>query len=383
MFAVLIFLISGVDIYLFLEYKDLIIENMDISFYVIIGELIVILFAYFQIIFVPLKELSGKIALFLTGSESGKIKKRIFNNDIKFITSFLEKILELIKNFKEELLSGRELKGEVQLAAEVQKHVLKEKVIKIPSLEYVAKTKSATEVGGDSYDIIQSGNNYYIYIGDATGHGVAAGFIMMMTNALISAFSKAISNSAQILANTNEILKPRIKPNTLMTLLMLRWNEQDRKMYMAGAGHENLIVYKASSQKAFKVQSGGIALGMTKDISKILKELQISIEPGDILVMYTDGITEARNSSKESSEQNLVMMFGVEKIMEATENAGIKSAQGVFNSITSELSRFMGYNHKQFDDITLIVIKYKESSEDSLDLGHDVSKEFLAEWNWQ
>lgn len=383
MFAVLIFLISWVDIYLFLEYKDLIIENMDISFYVIIWELIVILFAYFQIIFVPLKELSGKIALFLTWSESWKIKKRIFNNDIKFITSFLEKILELIKNFKEELLSWRELKWEVQLAAEVQKHVLKEKVIKIPSLEYVAKTKSATEVWWDSYDIIQSGNNYYIYIWDATGHWVAAGFIMMMTNALISAFSKAISNSAQILANTNEILKPRIKPNTLMTLLMLRWNEQDRKMYMAWAGHENLIVYKASSQKAFKVQSGWIALGMTKDISKILKELQISIEPWDILVMYTDGITEARNSSKESSEQNLVMMFGVEKIMEATENAWIKSAQWVFNSITSELSRFMWYNHKQFDDITLIVIKYKESSEDSLDLWHDVSKEFLAEWNWQ
>jgi len=55
---------------------------------------------------------------------------------------------------------------------------------------------------------------------------------MMMTNALVSAFSKAIANSAQILANTNEILKPRIKSNTLMTLLMLRWNEQDKKLYM-------------------------------------------------------------------------------------------------------------------------------------------------------
>jgi sigma-B regulation protein RsbU (phosphoserine phosphatase) len=177
---------------------------------------------------------------------------------------------------------------------------------------------------------------------------------MMIVNALISAFSKAFESGAPIIANTNEVLKPRVVSNMLMTLLLVRWNERDRKMYMTGAGHEYLIVYKKNAKKAFKVKSGGIALGMTKDISKVVKELQIDIEPGDIIVLYTDGITEARSSTSDN-----LNMLGIDRLTETVENASCKTAQGVFNHITIELSKFMGYNHRQFDDITLIVMHYK------------------------
>ncbi len=78
---------------------------------------------------------------------------------------------------------------------------------------------------------------------------------MMIVNALISGFSKIVENAADILARTNEIVKPRVKSNMLMTLLMIRWNEREKKMYMTGAGHEYLIVYKASQKRAFKIKS--------------------------------------------------------------------------------------------------------------------------------
>ncbi len=177
------------------------------------------------------------------------------NPDVRFVINFFNKSLEILKNFKEEFKAGRILKSEVEFASEIQRHVLKKPTIVVPSLDIVTDTKSATEVGGDSYDIIQQGDNYYIYIGDVTGHGVAAGFVMMVVNALISGFSKIVENSADILARTNEIVKPRVKSNMLMTLLMIRWNERDKKMYMTGAGHEYLIVYKASQKKAFKLKS--------------------------------------------------------------------------------------------------------------------------------
>lgn len=177
---------------------------------------------------------------------------------------------------------------------------------------------------------------------------------MMIVNALISAFSKVLISGAEILADTNEILKPRVVSNMLMTLLLVRWNEKDRKMYMTGAGHEYLIVYKKNQKKAFKVKSGGIALGMTKNISKAVKEMQIDIEQGDIIVLYTDGITEARHSAAQNST-----MFGIDRLVETVEATPLKTAQGVFNHITIELSKFMGYNHRQFDDITLIVMHYK------------------------
>lgn len=102
---------------------------------------------------------------------------------------------------------------------------------------------------------------------------------MMMVNALISAFSSKSVNGAEILASTNAILKPRIKQNMMMTAVMLRWDSVNKKMYYTGAGHEFILVYKARERQIYKVKTGGLAIGMMKNISKVLKEQQISFEP--------------------------------------------------------------------------------------------------------
>jgi serine phosphatase RsbU (regulator of sigma subunit) len=327
----------------------------------------------------PIRSLKKEIAFFLTGSKQwGTLTVGNMNPDVRFVINFFNKSLEILKNFKEEFKAGRMLKSEVEFASEIQRHVLKKRTVVIPSIDIVADTKSATEVGGDSYDIIEQGDNYYIYIGDVTGHGVAAGFVMMIVNALISGFSKIVEDSADILAKTNDIVKPRVKSNMLMTLLMIRWNEWEKKMYMTGAGHEYLIVYKASQKKAFKIKSGGIALGMTKNISKILKETQIAVERDDIIVLYTDGITEARNGKNESD-----MMLGIDRLVNIIENTPIKTAQGVFNNITIELSKFMGYGHRQFDDITLIAMHYKGDRIIENNISPEISSQFITEWNWR
>lgn len=325
----------------------------------------------------PIRTLRTEIAHFLAGVQSPKkLDTNSQNQDISYVGNFFHRSLEILKNFKEEFQSGRVLRSEVELASDIQKHVLKKTHPEISSLEIISDTKSATEVGGDSYDIINQGDNSYIYIGDVTGHGVASGFVMMMVNALISGFSKMVENSAEILARTNEILKPRVKSNMLMTLLMIRWNEKEKKLYMTGSGHEYLLIYKQQQNKVYAVKSGGIALGMTRDISKILKEIHIAFEPGDCLVMYTDGITESRNGNKESD-----LMFGIERLVKLIADAPVKTATGIFKHITIELSRFMGYNHRQFDDITLIVIRYKDHHKSPPETRH-IAKENITEWNW-
>lgn len=211
-------------------------SQLAVFFGVAILELIV-LYAYLKQRYMePIRTLRTEIAHFLAGAPSPKrLDTSAQTADISYVGSFFHRSLEILKTFKEEFQSGRVLRSEVEFAAEIQRHVLKKTHPIIPSLEIVADTKSATEVGGDSYDIVHQGDNLYIYIGDVTGHGVASGFVMMMVNALISGFSKMIENSADILARTNEILKPRVKSNMLMTMLMVRWNERDKKLYMTGA----------------------------------------------------------------------------------------------------------------------------------------------------
>ncbi len=356
------------------------IKEIDFIWPTLFGvELIAFYVFIYSALLSPIIQLKKEIALFLAWEK--KWQKMTINSSnpiMQTVLNFFNKSLEILKNFKEELRSWKELKSEVQLASEIQKNTLTKNLPCIWSIDIVANTKSATEVGWDSYDVIKQGDNYYIYLWDVTWHWVASWFVMMMVNALVSWFSKKLISSAEILAHTNEILKPRVPSNMLMTLLMVRWNELEKKLFMTWAGHEYLLVYKKSQQKAFKIKSWGVALWMTKNISNIVKESQIWIEEWDIIIMYTDWITEARNTNKEDW-----MMYGVDKLIETIEKAPYKTAQWVFNNITIELSKWMWYNHKQFDDITLITMHYKWDGKIEENANPIIPKENITEWYWQ
>lgn len=357
-------------------YALLITENKDLLVAIFALQTFVYALLTWVVLISPIRNLRKQVAYFIAGVRSTGLPPPRGYPDLTYIIGFFNRSFEILWNFKEEFKAGRILRSEVELAADIQRHVLKKTDIRAGSLDIVANTKSATEVGGDSYDIIERGDNQYVYLGDVTGHGVASGFVMMVVNALISGFSKMAVSGAEILANTNEILKPRVKSNMLMTCLMVRWNEVEKKLYMTGAGHEYLIIYKKSRNAVFKLKTGGLALGMTRDISKIVKESQISFDPGDVIIMYTDGITEARSGKKESDP-----MFGIDRLVNIVAASSDKSARGIFNHITVELSRFMGYSHRQFDDITLIAAQFRENDEESK-ARKDIPPEMITEWNW-
>lgn len=312
--------------------------------------------------------------------------KQSKNKDVNYIITFFVKTLDTLKNIKDEFFHGKEIKGEVSIWKEIQWKMLDKKLLEIPSLNVVAKSRPAWEIGWDSYDIIQQWDNYYIYVWDATGHWVWAGFIMIMVNSLISAFTKVFVSGAQILAHTNQILKPRVKANLLMSLLLVRWNEKDKKLYMSWAGHEYLMIFKHKSQKCFRVKSWWVALGMIKNIHKLIKEQQIQFEPKDIIVLYSDGITEAIDRPSKDWKETMFWEDNLQRVIEEAPNVkwqSNKSARTVFNHITIELSRYMWYKHAQFDDITLTTIEYKsEEYDENLDVSLEIPDSFITEWKW-
>jgi serine phosphatase RsbU (regulator of sigma subunit) len=169
----------------------------------------------------------------MTGmQDDASITPNAWSQGMNYVINFFIKSLQILKVFKVELREGRKLKSEIEIASEIQKRVLEKEETIVPSLEIAMATASATDVGGDSFDIITGKDgNYYIYVGDVTGHGVPSGLVMMMVNALISAVSLNEANGAKILAAVNAILKPRVKQNMMMSCLMLRWDETNKKMY--------------------------------------------------------------------------------------------------------------------------------------------------------
>jgi len=312
--------------------------------------------------------------------------KKTMNPHLNYALEFFARTLNTLKNIKSEFIHGKEIKWEVELGKEIQWKMLTKKLIEVPGLDVIVKSKPAWEIGWDSYDIIKEWENYYIYVWDATGHWVWAWFIMIMVNALISWFTKVFTSWANILAKTNEILKPRVKANLLMSLLLVRWDEKEKRIFMTWAWHEYLMIYKHKQQKTFKIKSGWVALWMIKDISKLLKEQEIKFEENDIIILYSDWITEAINKqSKDGTEE----MFLEDRLMETINKSpkvtdkNYMSARSVFNNITIELSKFMWYKHAQLDDVTLAVIHYKWKDFDKTkDFPENIKEEYITEWNW-
>jgi serine phosphatase RsbU (regulator of sigma subunit) len=362
--------------------KDLSTEyQLPISIFML-SQLPVLYFIVYHAYIGPINILNKDIARFMTWSQDDTtVSPDSWSKAMNYLTTFFIKSLQILKVFKQELRDGRKLRSEVEIASEIQKHILEKEETNIPSLEIAMASAPATEVWWDSLDIITgSDGNYYIYVGDVTWHGVPSGFVMMMVNSLISAFAKYEKNGANILAQTNAIVKPRVKQNMMMTCIMLRWDENSKKMYYTGAGHEHLLVYKSRADKVYKMKTGWVALGMVRDSSKILKEQQIAFDPNDIIILYTDGISEARYRS----EQNGIL-FWVDRIVESVMKCDQKSASNIFQQITIDLSAFMWYKHVQYDDITLTVVKYLPTGwmgitygevADSIDIAH------ITEWNW-
>jgi serine phosphatase RsbU (regulator of sigma subunit) len=171
-----------------------------------------------------------------------------------------------------------------------------------------------------------------------------------------------------------------------MSLLLIRWDEKAKRVFMTGAWHEYLMIYKHKQNKTFKIKSGWVALGMIQNISKLLKEKEIRFEPNDIIVLYSDWITEAINKTKKDGSEE---MFWEERLIESINNAPIvdnqkyKSARSVFNNITIDLSQFMWYKHSQFDDITLAVLHYKDQDFSKVNnFSEEIKEDFITEWNW-
>jgi serine phosphatase RsbU (regulator of sigma subunit) len=356
--------------------------SFNLFLVVLIVMLLIVLILYILDIVVPVNRLTDEVSNLLTGKNYKRIDPTTID-EVGVMTHFFNEITKDLEKISYDIKERRRMSSELDIAAQIQKDVLPKTAPETPGLDIVAKTKTASEVGGDIFDFIPSPdkNNLFIYIGDVTGHGVPAGLIMMMADTLMTSMVyKGDATGRDLVVNTNCLLGPRISSRLFMTSVVLRWNKKDQKMYYTGAGHEHVLVYHTKTEKVDAIRSGGIALGMIPDVSKIAQETEIPLEIGDTIVLYTDGITEAKNKTGE--------MYGVTRIADALRKSGYRpSAENIFDSITKDFANFVG-EYVQIDDITMIVIKYlgKDAATSRVKLTVGTVEQQLEKkskiWNW-
>ncbi len=344
-------LICAAAFYLFIN------NETQVPFWAFVGALFVFLI-YFLLVYLyefvrPVQIILKEMKALLTGRKYKKIYTRRLD-EIGVMAHFFNEVTKSMEQVSKEIKEGKRMLNELEIASSLQQEILPKESPDFPGIEIVAKNRPAVELGGDNFDFIRSGNNLFIYGGDVTGHGVPAALVMTMANSLIHTFVDIYDNAYDVVVNTNKQLKTRIKSTMFMTMLMLRWDFVNQKMTYVGCGHEHLLIYRINMGKCESKKAGGIALGMVPDNSKLIKEQDLELELGDVIILYSDGLTEGRNMSGE--------MYSLDRLIAAVERyAAEYGPDGIVNHVALDYSRFV-QDHVQDDDVTLIAVRYTGST---------------------
>lgn len=297
----------------------------------------------------PLSRIIREIKNLLTGKKYHRIEPST-SDEIGIVSHFFNKITLNLESISSDIVETKRLSSELDVARKIQKDIFPEKAPSIMGLDMVARSRPAVEVGGDSFDFIKQEYHTMVYIGDATGHGLPAGIVMMIVNTLIRAFARYGMLPYEILIQVNAILYERISAAQFMSLVMLRWDERRQRMFYIGAGHEYILVYRAAEKTVEKIKTGGIALRMTPNIKDFIEEKDLNLTDGDVVVLYSDGVSEGKSPDGE--------MYGVEKLASSLQKHGHRdSAEKIFDALTQDFSKFMADYSQQRDDITMIVAR--------------------------
>lgn len=301
----------------------------------------------------PLASIIQQVKNLLVGQPYNKVyTSRI--DEVGIFSHFFNEVTRNIEKLSKQLKDGKRMSSELEIASQIQKGILPTESPKTKGLKLMAKTQPASEVGGDSYDFFETKDNTYMYIGDVTGHGVPAGLVMTMVNILLDAFTQNAKDGKEVIVTTNNILQPKISSSMFMTCILLRFEHSTKKLFYVGAGHEHIIIYRSKSGTCEAQKAGGIALGMIPDNSQVVQEQEINLEEGDTVILFTDGIIEAKNTRGE--------MFGLDGLISACERYCYDpDLDKVFQNVANTFSKFVD-EHIQEDDITLMLVRQDSTS---------------------
>jgi len=247
--------------------------------------------------------------------------------------------------------------GEMRLAQRIQTILLPHR-IDVKGYDIDAFTQPSEEVGGDYYDYIRTKEKDWFVIGDVAGHGVAAGLIMMMVQTSIHSMitQNPLISPAELLEHVNTVIKHNIShldEDKYMTITIFA-TEKDGLFTYAGL-HEKILIYRDQSSTVQSIESEGAWLGIMDTIAPFLKENSFTLNANDILLLYTDGITEAwvKNSIRNQRDP-LTDMYGEKSLIKKLQDNYHKSSKDIIGEVLKSLDNYMVR-----DDITLMVLKRK------------------------
>lgn len=274
---------------------------------------------------------------------------------VNVLRTFTSQTILTIENLRlvAESLQTERYKEELKIATQVQESLIPKKFPADSWFEISTHSLAAKEVGGDFYDFLQlSESRIAIIIGDVSGKGISAAFHMAQMKGIFHGLMQQDMPPSEFMKQTNSALSRCLERTSFITSSLYIIDYSMQGFVFARAGHCHTLYYNAMMDDVFYFQTEGLGLGIIRDqsYSKHIREMYYDYNPGDVMVIYTDGIVEARSpNNEEYGEDRLLYMLKQTYHLEADD---IKSA------IINDLIDFTGPDNL-YDDQTLLVIKFK------------------------
>jgi len=245
-----------------------------------------------------------------------------------------------------ELQQRTRLETEIRIAQGIQRSLLPKPSITLPWCVAASVTVPATEVGGDYFDIVQLSDTVLaVVIADVTGHGVGAGILAAMTKSAVHLQLEHDPAPAQMLEHLNRTIHRLSDEKTFVTCAYALLDSSTHRMHVATAGHPPILHYRATTKTVFTLRTPGLGLGIRADTK--YTSLEIGWDPGDALLLYTDGILEVTGKNGEQ--------FGTERLEKALSDYA-SSARDICSEILTALRTFSGLTDF-YDDVSLVHLK--------------------------
>jgi GAF domain-containing protein len=267
----------------------------------------------------------------------------------EIITGIAQQAALAVQNnlLQQEMAERERLERELQLAHEIQQTFMPRQPPRLPGWEVAFVWQAARQVAGDFYDFFElPGGRLGLVIADVADKGMPAALFMTLTRTLVRAAALDDDSPAAVLARVNDLLVADAQYGMFVTTIYAVLSLETGQLAYANAGHPPLLLSRLRTRHLEWLGKGGIALGVLEGIH--LEEQLVSLEMGDNLIFYTDGITEAFSTEGD--------IYGEQRLAASAETAGDASAQAMLDAIYGSVNAFVADNSAS-DDLTLMVLR--------------------------
>lgn len=251
------------------------------------------------------------------------------------------------------LLMRNKLEFDLRLASSIQRYLLPENLPQTESLEFAVKYLPQQLIGGDFYDFFKLPHGKIgVVIGDVSGKGIPAAILMALCQTKLRYIAMSGKSPAQTLCLLNSEMVHAMRSDMFITIIYLVIDPKSGEARFARAGHEPPLLARADSDEAAQpLKSSGMALGMVSEelFDEVMEDASFKMNSGDVLVLYTDGLTEAANP--EGGE------FTAKKLAQTISTLCSRNANDLNDEIIKSVEAFMGPGNKYGDDLTLLTVK--------------------------